>query len=195
MFPFDNNDDRWAYAPPVPERVTHLVFVDGRLVDTWREPAIGTEWEAVALRHDREALPPEPPPPAPHERVARWLAGVCGGAAAVDLGVRVHAPDDHSGDLRLDQARGAGGGLLTGVAAGFEGDVGGGAGGGVGATGEGDGFGVGAAVLLVEALADDPPGLDDDAADQGVGLGAATALDGEANRAAEVGDVRVGDHA
>ncbi|HEY0949587.1 hypothetical protein [Nocardioides sp.] len=66
------------------DRVTHLVFVDGRLVDTWREPAIGTQWEAVALRHDREARPPEPPPPAPHERVRQWLIGVCGGAAAVD---------------------------------------------------------------------------------------------------------------
>lgn len=97
MFPFDNDDDRWAYAPPVPERVTHLVFVDGRLVDTWREPAIGTEWEAVALRHDREALPPEPPPPAPHERVTRWLAGVCGGAAAVDA-----LTDEPLDDDRID---------------------------------------------------------------------------------------------
>ena len=83
----DSYDDRYgdrAFDDPAVDRVTHLVFVDGRLVDTWREPATGTEWEAVALRHDREARPPEPPPLAPHERVAQWLAGVCGGSAAVD---------------------------------------------------------------------------------------------------------------
>lgn len=100
MFPdeFDHDhDDRWAYSPPVPERVTHLVFVDGRLVDTWREPAIGTEWEAVALRHDREARPPEPPPPAPHERVSQWLVGVCGGRAAVDA-----LTDEPLDDDRID---------------------------------------------------------------------------------------------
>ncbi|WP_296606420.1 hypothetical protein [Nocardioides sp.] len=95
-FPFDN-DDRWAYAPAVPERVTHLVFVDGRLVDAWREPAIGTEWEAVALRHDREARPPEPPQPAPHVRVSQWLAAVCGGVAAVDA-----LTDEPLDDDRID---------------------------------------------------------------------------------------------
>ncbi|MBI2244179.1 MAG: hypothetical protein HYU55_09640 [Nocardioides sp.] len=96
MYPYDDGD-RWPYAPPAPDRVTHLVFVDGRLVDTWREPATGTEWEPVALRHDREALPPQPPPPAPHERVTQWLAGVCGGRAAVD-----GLTDEPLGDDRID---------------------------------------------------------------------------------------------
>jgi len=83
MYPYDRDDEPRFGERPL-DRVTHLVFVDGRLVDTWREPAAGTEWEAVALRHDREARPPEPPPPAPHERVLQWLAGVCGGTAAVE---------------------------------------------------------------------------------------------------------------
>lgn len=61
--------------------VTHLVFVDGRLVDTWQEPAFGTEW----ARHARpEPAPPPPPPPPAHERAADWLAAVCGGRAAVE---------------------------------------------------------------------------------------------------------------
>lgn len=99
-FPYDSFEPwpgRWAHDSPAPERVTHLVFVDGRLVDTWREPALGTEWEAVARRHDRESRPPEPPPPAPHERVSQWLAGVCGGSAAVDA-----LSDEPLDDDRID---------------------------------------------------------------------------------------------
>ncbi len=86
--PFDSYDehrfDEHRFDDPRRDRVTHLVFVDGRLVDTWREPAIGTPWETVARLHDREARPPEPPPPPQHERVLGWLADVCGGRAAVD---------------------------------------------------------------------------------------------------------------
>jgi hypothetical protein len=83
MLPYETRYDA-HYAEPPPDRVTHLVFVDGRLVDSWREPAIGNKWEAVARRHDREALPPEPPPKPDHERVLEWLAGICGGSSAVD---------------------------------------------------------------------------------------------------------------
>jgi hypothetical protein len=64
-----------------PDRVTHLVFLDGRLVDTWHEPAAGTEWESLAVR---PVPPPLPPPPPVHEQVLDWLADVCGGPAAVD---------------------------------------------------------------------------------------------------------------
>jgi hypothetical protein len=88
MLPYDTR-----YEPP-PDRVTHLVFVDGRLVDTWREPVTGTEWEAVALRHDREARPPEPPPTPTHERVLAWLADICGGPAAVDALTEAPLTDD-----------------------------------------------------------------------------------------------------
>ncbi|MFC6340832.1 hypothetical protein ACFP8W_02490, partial [Nocardioides hankookensis] len=59
--------------------VTHLVFVDGRLVESWQEPAVGTEWEP----HVRPPAPPPPPPPPPvHEQVHTWLESVCGGRAA-----------------------------------------------------------------------------------------------------------------
>jgi len=67
------------------ERVTHLVFVGGRLVDTWHERAGGTEWAAYVERP--APPPPAPPPPAPpphHVQVLDWLTEVCGGAAAVD---------------------------------------------------------------------------------------------------------------
>ncbi|WP_244931082.1 hypothetical protein [Nocardioides sp. W7] len=66
------------------DRVTHLVFVGGRLVDTWHERAANTEWAAYV---DRPAPPPPPPPPPapPHDvQVLDWLAEVCGGPAALD---------------------------------------------------------------------------------------------------------------
>lgn len=69
------------------DRLTHLVLVDGRLVDVWSEPAHGTRWEDVARRFDAERRPapaPVPPPPPPWERALAWLAGVCGSAEAVD---------------------------------------------------------------------------------------------------------------
>ena len=66
---------------PLSPLVTHLVFVDGRLVDAWQEPAFGTEW----ARHARPAPAPSPPPPPPApERAADWLAAICGGRDAVD---------------------------------------------------------------------------------------------------------------
>lgn len=73
--------------PPRPgialdERVTHLVFVGGRLVGLWHESAVGTEWESYAAR---PAPPPPPPAPPPHHvQVLDWLTEVCGGPAAVD---------------------------------------------------------------------------------------------------------------
>ena len=86
-YPFDHHGDhhgdRRDFYPAI-DRGTHLVFGDGRLVDTWREPATGTVWEPVALRHDREARPVVPPPRPAHERVLEWLGDVCGSAAAVD---------------------------------------------------------------------------------------------------------------
>ncbi|KQQ42701.1 hypothetical protein [Nocardioides sp. Leaf307] len=68
-------------------RLTHLVLVDGRLVDAWSEPVEHTDWEHVARRHDQERrpLPPPPPPPPPaHEQVQAWLERVCGGREALE---------------------------------------------------------------------------------------------------------------
>lgn len=81
--------DEWRDAEPwspTPEpdprdlagRVTHVVYVGGRLVDTWHEPAAGTRWAPYV---ERPAAPPAPPPP--HVRVLDWLSDVCGGATAV----------------------------------------------------------------------------------------------------------------
>ena len=90
-------------ADPGRDRVTHLVFVDGRLVDLWREPAVGTEWESVANGFDREARPPASPPKAEHVRVQEWLADVCGGTAAVDA-LTTDPLDDDRIDLPTDYA-------------------------------------------------------------------------------------------
>lgn len=84
-------DHPWLGDPGYPDeapgldRLTHLVLVDGRLVDTWSEPVTGTRWQAYADRFDRELARPEPspPPPPPWQRVLDWLASVCGGAGAV----------------------------------------------------------------------------------------------------------------
>jgi hypothetical protein len=63
------------------DRLTHLVLVDGRLVDVWSEPVIGTRWEHHADRFDRERRPAVSPPAAPplHEQVLTWLDAAVGG--------------------------------------------------------------------------------------------------------------------
>jgi hypothetical protein len=63
------------------ERLTHLVLVDGRLVDVWSEPVSGTRWEGHAERFDRERRPAvvAAPPPPLHEQVLTWLDAVVGG--------------------------------------------------------------------------------------------------------------------
>ncbi len=71
--------------PRTIERLRHLVFVDGRLVDAWSEPVEGTAYQALAdeLRDKeqpvRHALPPPPPPRPPYDAVLDWLDSVVGG--------------------------------------------------------------------------------------------------------------------
>ncbi|MBC7679476.1 MAG: hypothetical protein H7233_10890 [Pseudorhodobacter sp.] len=80
----DYRPDPWRVSHADPEdRVAHLVFVDGRLVESWHEPVIGTPWQDHADRFDREAAPPRPAPDPPYSRVLAWLAESCGGAEAV----------------------------------------------------------------------------------------------------------------
>lgn len=122
--PYDDGPPpHWpAYAEPEPEpqpwwaaaepwraghgrrnRVTHLVMVDGRLVDSWSEPAERSAYEHVAEWLDRERQPPRayaaPVPRLPHEQALDWLDAVVGGRIALesldDLPLQpVSAPDD-----------------------------------------------------------------------------------------------------
>ena len=84
----DPIDDFWRSEPrpavgELTEQVTHLVFVDGRLVDHWSESALGTRWQPYAERFELDRRPPPQPEPPAYERALRWLDGVCGGRAAV----------------------------------------------------------------------------------------------------------------
>jgi hypothetical protein len=84
-FAFD--DDVHHRRPSADERLRHLVFLDGRLIDTWTESVEGTVYRAQAREFDRDkspgALPtPERPPP-PHQAVLEWLDSVVGGRTAV----------------------------------------------------------------------------------------------------------------
>lgn len=84
--PYDHDPyDRAGRAAHL-DRLTHLVLVDGRLVDVWSEPVDGTRWQRHADQFDRERRPPLPPaPPRPPEYAVAlaWLADLCGGPAAV----------------------------------------------------------------------------------------------------------------
>ncbi|MBF4163262.1 hypothetical protein [Nocardioides acrostichi] len=89
-----------------PERLRHLVFLDGRLIDSWSEPVEGTSWAAEARRLDRLAAPaPEPPAPPRWQLALDWLGDRVGGAEAV---ARLHGeafdePELPSDCLRLAQ--------------------------------------------------------------------------------------------
>lgn len=104
---YDDSDQRWYDAwrgqrepepwepghAREPERLTHLVLLDGRLLDTWTEQVAGSRWQrhvdALERReHERlevlldgllEARRPALPPPPDWERALAWLADRCGG--------------------------------------------------------------------------------------------------------------------
>ena len=63
-------------------RLSHLVFVDGRLVDAWSTPVEDSSYADVARRHDEDRRPQvtqEPPPPPRHVQALHWLDEVAGG--------------------------------------------------------------------------------------------------------------------
>jgi hypothetical protein len=101
---FDDATDGWWPGDHVPaptelaERVSHLVFVDGRLVDHWNESVLGTRWQSYADRFDADRRPPPEPPAPTYERALRWLDGICGGRAAV-LGLSDRPLEDDGRDL------------------------------------------------------------------------------------------------
>jgi hypothetical protein len=67
-------------------RLSHLVFVDGRLVDAWSEPVETSAYADVAGRHDEDARPrvvQSPPPPPRHVQALAWLDEVAGSREAL----------------------------------------------------------------------------------------------------------------
>jgi hypothetical protein len=78
-------DDPFQWRPDAQDRLRHLVFLDGRLVDAWVEPVEGTAYLAQARRLDREAAPAPAhvPVPPPHEQLLGWLDDVVGGRIAL----------------------------------------------------------------------------------------------------------------
>lgn len=80
-------DDLWTHQRQrLSERgrLSHLVFVDGRLVDAWSEDVRGSTYEEVAREYDAERRPQvvqSAPPPPPHVQALRWLDSVAGSRA------------------------------------------------------------------------------------------------------------------
>ena len=67
-------------------RLSHLVFVDGRLVDAWSEQVETSAYDDVARRHDEDARPRvvQSPPPLPrHVQALAWLDEVAGSREAL----------------------------------------------------------------------------------------------------------------
>lgn len=85
---YDRYDDPWFThsGPPVDPQnnlVTHLVFVGGRLAESWSEEADETRYAEFARllareRHRAELAPPAPDVP-PHVRLLGWLDEQAGG--------------------------------------------------------------------------------------------------------------------
>ena len=68
-------------------RLTHLVLLDGRLIETWSEPVEDTQWQHVAEQFDREKerpVAPTAPRLLPHESALDWLDSLVGGRIALE---------------------------------------------------------------------------------------------------------------
>lgn len=67
-------------------RLSHLVFVDGRLVDAWSERVEDSSYDDVARRHDEDRRPQvvqSPPPLPPHVQALHWLDALAGSREAL----------------------------------------------------------------------------------------------------------------
>jgi len=88
---YDPYDDPWSNYPCPPVRpksdlVTHLVFVGGRLAESWSEEAAESKYAEFArsLAAERRTQIVQPPPPRPrHLQVLEWLDSLVGGREAV----------------------------------------------------------------------------------------------------------------
>jgi hypothetical protein len=100
--------------------------------------------------------------------VDRYAGGAKGSKpSSSNFGIGILGGGDNSGDACVEESLGAGAGT-AGEMAGFERDVSRGAAGFFTSGFERDNFGVVARVILVEALADDVAGVDDDATYGGI---------------------------
>jgi hypothetical protein len=87
----DPYDDPWpgyAYPPvrPQSDLVTHLVFVGGRLAESWSEEASESKYAEFArsLAAERRPVVPAPPPVVPaHVQLLEWLDEQAGGRASL----------------------------------------------------------------------------------------------------------------
>lgn len=96
---YDNTHDYYD-----DQRLRHLVFLDGLLVDSFTESVTGSAYACLALEADaarREAAPPQPPPEPEHERVLAWLDAVAGGRRAL-LDLDVEPLRDDGPDIPAD---------------------------------------------------------------------------------------------
>ncbi len=85
----DHYDDPWFTSPyppiePQTDLVTHLVFVGGRLAETWSEQAYDSKYAEFARSLARERQRAEhPPTPPAHVSLLEWLDEQAGGRAAL----------------------------------------------------------------------------------------------------------------
>lgn len=83
------------------DRITHLVMIDGLLVDVWSERVEDSEYAdvAMALEDGRNSsvqpAPPEPPEPPAHDRMLAWLDDLVGGRDAL-LALQSQPPEPES---------------------------------------------------------------------------------------------------
>jgi hypothetical protein len=82
--PWEDSFDPYDEPRPGLDRLTHLVLVDGRLVDMWSESVRGTPWQRYADEFDRDRRPTPPPPRPAWATTLEWLTDVCGGATALE---------------------------------------------------------------------------------------------------------------
>jgi len=84
MAPYDNYMHD-LYPFDFHNRLTHLVLLDGRLIETWSEPVEDTRWQHVADVFDRDKERPVVAPPRPqHESALDWLDSLVGGRIALE---------------------------------------------------------------------------------------------------------------
>ncbi|MFC6286911.1 hypothetical protein ACFP3Q_06760 [Nocardioides sp. GCM10027113] len=83
--PFDPWDEPRPTDRRPLDRITHLVLLDGRLVDVWSEPVEAGPWQRHADELDLRRRPCRPAPASepPYDAALAWLSDVAGGVGAL----------------------------------------------------------------------------------------------------------------